>query len=226
VTTVLVVDDESAIRESVGYALRSEGYEVDEAADGAEALASAHAREYDVILLDLILPRVSGLDVCRAVRRESPVPIIMITARGEEVDRVVGLELGADDYVTKPFSVAELVSRVRAVLRRRELDREAGASRLRVGGIEIDHPSHEVIVDGQPQELTMSEYRILALLASAPDRVFTREELMRVLWGVSLSRSRACDIHVANLRRKIERDPAHPRRLLTVRGVGYKLVAV
>jgi two-component system, OmpR family, response regulator RegX3 len=224
-TAVLVVDDEIAIRESVGYALRNEGFDVDEAADGAEALASASAREYDVILLDLILPRVSGLDVCREVRRESPVPIIMVTARGAEMDRVVGLELGADDYVIKPFSIAELVSRVRAVIRRRQLDSES-RPRLQIGGITINHGRHEIVVDGERRDLTVSEYRLLSLLASAPDRVFTREELMDALWGRSLAGSRACDNHITNLRRKIERDPARPQRLLTVRGVGYKLAAV
>jgi two-component system response regulator RegX3 len=224
-TAVLVVDDEIAIRESVGYALRSEGFEVDEAADGAEALASAGKREYDVILLDLILPRVSGLDVCREVRRDSPVPIIMVTARGAEMDRVVGLEIGADDYVTKPFSIAELVSRVRAVIRRRQLDSKS-QPRLQIGGISIDHGSHEIVVDGERRDLTVSEYRLLSVFASAPDRVFSRQELMDALWGRALSGSRACDNHIANLRRKIERDPARPQRLLTVRGVGYKLAAV
>jgi two-component system, OmpR family, response regulator RegX3 len=198
---------------------------VDEAADGAEALASASAREYDIILLDLMLPRVSGLDVCREVRRDSPVPIIVVTARGAEMDRVVGLELGADDYVTKPFSIAELVSRVRAVLRRRQLDSES-QPRLQVGGISINHLSHEVAVDGQRRDLTVSEYRLLSVLASAPERVFTRRELMDALWGRAVDRSRACDNHITNLRRKIEPDPARPQRLLTVRGVGYKLVAV
>jgi DNA-binding response OmpR family regulator len=227
VTAVLVVDDEAGIRESVGYALRREGFDVDEAADGEAALSVARERDYDIVVLDIMLPRVSGLDVCRRLREESSVPILMLTARESEADRVVGLELGADDYVTKPFSLAELVSRVRAILRRRELDRAEGRlARRRVGGLVMDADRHIVEVDGHVQHLTLSEFKLLALLASRPERVFTRREIMHHLWDSEhVGDQRACDIHVSNLRRKIER-PDGPRRIVTVRGVGYKLAPV
>jgi two-component system response regulator RegX3 len=225
---ILVVDDEDAIREAIGYALRGEGYEVAEAADGEEALRAARADGYDVLVLDLMLPKLSGLEICRRLRAESDVPILLLTAKDAEVDRVLGLEAGADDYVTKPFSMAELVSRVRAILRRRELDR--GASRLlalRVGGLTIDLARHRVEVEGARTRLTSSEFRLLALLAGEPERVFTRREIMQHLWESDyVGDQRACDIHVSNIRRKIEREPANPRRLVTVRGVGYRLAAV
>jgi len=155
-TVVLVVDDEEGIRETVGYALRREGFEVDEAADGEEALSAARGRDYDLVVLDVMLPRLSGLDVCRKLRGEGTVPILMLTARESEADRVVGLELGADDYVTKPFSLAELISRVRAILRRRELDRAEGRpARRRVGGLVLDAERHVVEVDGEVRHLTL-----------------------------------------------------------------------
>jgi len=225
---ILVVDDEPAIVDAVVYALRRDGFDVDTAADGREALEAARAGSYDVLVLDLMLPEVSGLDVCRMLRAESDVPIVMLTARDAEVDRVLGLELGADDYVTKPFSTAELVSRVRAILRRRELDRTpAQGGVVRVGNLELDLVRHRVRVDGREVELTPSELSVLSLLAGAPDRVFTRREIMQHLWNSTFVGSeRACDIHVSNLRKKIERDPARPERLLTVRSAGYKLVPV
>jgi two-component system response regulator RegX3 len=225
---ILVVDDEPAIVDAVAYALRREGFDVETLSDGAEALEAARATPFDVLVLDLMLPGLSGLDVCRSLRAESDVPILMLTARDAEVDRVVGLELGADDYVTKPFSLAELVSRVRAILRRRELDRSpAGGAVVRVGGLELDYARHRVRVEGREITLTPSELALLSLLAGAPDRVFTRREIMQHLWDSAyVGDERACDIHVSNLRRKIERDPARPDRLLTVRSVGYKLVAV
>jgi two-component system response regulator RegX3 len=170
----------------------------------------------------------SGLDVCRALRSESDVPIVMLTARDAEVDRVLGLELGADDYVTKPFSTAELVSRIRAILRRRELDRDAQSrTELRAGGVSIDLARHRVQVDGKVVELTPSEFRLLQLLAEEPERVFSRQQIMEHLWQTPyVGDTRACDAHISNLRRKIERDHRHPQRLVTVREVGYKLVAV
>ncbi|HEX6700590.1 MAG TPA: response regulator transcription factor [Gaiellaceae bacterium] len=223
---ILVVDDEPAIVDAVAYGLRREGFEVDAVGDGPAALEAARGRPYDVVVLDLMLPSLSGLDVCRTLRAESNVPILMLTARDAEVDRVLGLELGADDYVTKPFSVAELVSRVRAILRRRELDRgPVDGAVVRVGGLELDYARHRVRVDGREVELTPSELSLLALLAGAPDRVFTRRQIMQHLWESSyVGDERACDVHVSNLRRKIERDPARPDRLLTVRSAGYKLV--
>jgi two-component system response regulator RegX3 len=225
---ILVVDDEPAIVDAVSYALRREGFEVDTAADGAEALDTARATPYDVLVLDLMLPGLSGLEVCRTLRSESDLPILMLTARDAEVDRVLGLELGADDYVTKPFSVAELVSRVRAILRRRELDRSpAHGAVVRAGSLELDLVRHRVRVDGREVEVTPSELAILSLLAAEPDRVFSRREIMQHLWSSTyVGDERACDIHISNLRRKIERDPSLPERLVTVRAVGYKLVPV
>jgi two-component system response regulator RegX3 len=223
---ILVVEDEPAIAEAVSYALRDAGYAVDAVADGGEAVDAARERPYDLMILDLLLPGLPGLDVCRAVRAESDLPIVMLTARDAELERVVGLEIGADDYVTKPFSVAELVSRVRALLRRRELDRGRRSFLQRVGGLELDIPHHAATIDGRPLQLTRSEFRLVTLLASDVGRVFTRDELVRHLWESDfLGDRRAIDVHVSNLRRKLEADPRNPRRLLTVRGIGYKLVA-
>jgi DNA-binding response OmpR family regulator len=224
---IVVVDDEQAIVDAVSYALRAEGFEVEVCMTGEEALAAVDRESFDLAVLDVMLPDLSGVEICRRVRARSDVPILMLTARDAEVDRVVGLDAGADDYVTKPFSMAELLSRVRAILRRRALDRETDRSTLRVGGLVLDLERHEAEVDGSPVRLTVSELKLLALLARQPERVFTREELMRHLWESDhLGDERACDAHVANLRRKIEVDPAQPTRIVSVRGVGYKLVAV
>jgi two-component system, OmpR family, response regulator RegX3 len=226
-TRILVVDDEPAIRESVAYAFEREGYDVVAVEDGETALSRARSEFFDAVILDVVLPGRSGTDVCRELRAVSSVPILMLTARTTELDRVVGLELGADDYVAKPFSVAELVARVRAILRRRELDRAPGGEVRRVGGLELDFRRHEVRVDGRTVELTPMEFRLLALFADEPERAFDRRELVRQLWESDhVGDERACDAHVVNLRRKIERDPAEPKRLVTVRGVGYKLVPV
>jgi two-component system response regulator RegX3 len=225
-SSVLVVDDERAILDAVEYALRSEGFAVKTSIDGEGALEAVREQPFDVIVLDLMLPGLSGIEVCRRLRAESDVPILILSARDAEVDRVLGLESGADDYVTKPFSMAELVSRVRAILRRRELDRGADETFVRrVGRLELDLRRHVANVDGAPLQLTPSEFKILALLAEQPERVFSRREIMEHLWQSEyVGDQRACDIHITHLRRKIERDPAHPDRLLTVRGVGYKLV--
>jgi two-component system response regulator RegX3 len=221
---ILVVDDEDAIRDAVSYALRSEGYDVGDRATGEAALDAARDERWDLLVLDVMLPGVSGVEVCRRLRGESDVPILLLTARDAEVDRVLGLETGADDYVTKPFSMAELVSRVRAILRRRELDLRAVVTRI--GALELDAARHEVRVDGSPVRLTPTEFRLLALLA-AEHRTFTRREIMQHLWESSyVGDERAADVHVANIRRKIERDAQEPERLVTVRGVGYRLVAV
>ena len=227
-TKILVAEDEPAILDAVAYTLRGEGYDVETVEDGERALAEAREREYDLMILDLMLPRLSGTEVCRRVREESPLPIIMLTARSAEADRVLGLEIGADDYVTKPFSMPELVGRVRALLRRRELDRAtAGGGALRVGSLELDPYRHAVTVDGQPRQLTPSEFKILRLLASEPERVFSRREIMQHLWDSEyVGDQRACDIHISNLRRKVERDPDRPERIVTVRGIGYKLMVV
>jgi two-component system, OmpR family, response regulator RegX3 len=227
VSRVLVIDDEPAIRDAVGYSLRAEGFDVDVLGDGEAGLAAALDDPYDVVVLDLMLPGVSGTDVCRRLRAESAVPIIMLTARGAELDRVLGLEIGADDYVTKPFSMAELIGRVRAIIRRRELDRPGSGGKLRVGSLELDPMRHEARVDGEMKRLTPSEFKLLLLLAEEPERVFSRREIMQHLWDSDyVGDQRACDIHVSNLRQKLESDPANPERIVTVRGVGYKLAAV
>jgi two-component system response regulator RegX3 len=223
---ILLVDDDPGILDVVSYGLAAEGFEVETAADGEQALAAARSRSFDGVVLDVMLPDLSGTVVCRRVRAESTVPILMLTAKDAELDRVLGLEFGADDYVTKPFSMPELVSRVRAILRRRELDRRASEGGIReVGDLRLDLPRHRVQVEGAAVTLTPSEFRILALLASAPERVFSRRQIMEHLSDTPfLADERACDVHIFKLRRKIERDPAQPERLVTVRGIGYKLV--
>jgi DNA-binding response OmpR family regulator len=226
VTRILVAEDEAAILDAVAYTLQGEGYEVQGVADGETALAQALDGDYDLLVLDLMLPKLSGTEVCRRIRAQSPLPIIMLTARSAEADRVLGLEIGADDYVPKPFSMPELVGRVRALLRRRELDR-GGAALRRVGGLELDPYRHRVVVDGEERDLTPSEFKLLALLASKPEHAFTRREIMQHLWDSSyVGDQRACDLHISNLRRKVENDAAHPERILTVRGVGYMLATV
>jgi two-component system, OmpR family, response regulator RegX3 len=225
---VLLVDDEPDIVEPLAYALEQDGFQVVSVAEGQAALDLARSNTFDVVILDVMLPGMSGIDVCRTLRNESDVPIVMLTARDAEVDRVLGLELGADDYVTKPFSTAELASRVRAILRRRELDREPRSrSEVRVGGVVVDLARHAVTVDGRDVPMTPSEFRLLLLLANEPDRVFTRQQIMEHLWQTPyIGDTRACDAHISNLRRKVERDPAHPERIVTVRETGYKLVPV
>jgi two-component system, OmpR family, response regulator RegX3 len=224
---ILVVDDEVAISDAVSYTLRGEGFDIDVRDDGESALEAARATAYDLVILDLMLPSLSGMEVCRRLRSEGDVPILLLSARDAEVDRVLGLEGGADDYVTKPFSMAELVSRVRAILRRRDLDRRGAAAVRRVGGLTIDLERHEVAIDGTPTHLTPSEFRLLALLSSEPGRAFSRAELVRELWDSSFTADeRACDSHVANLRRKVEPDASQPQRIVSVRGVGYRLDAV
>jgi two-component system response regulator RegX3 len=221
---ILVVEDEPAIADAVEYALEAEGFDVDAVGDGNVALERARTEAYDLLVLDLMLPGLSGVEVCRRLRQESPVPILMLTAKDGEVDRVLGLEVGADDYVTKPFSVPELIARVRALLRRRELDSTRSGAELRVGDLVLDLAKHEAKVGGEKIPLTVFELKLLALLASEPGRVFSRREVMRHLWNSSfVGNERACDLHVSNIRRKIERDPSRPERLVTVRGAGYKL---
>jgi two-component system response regulator RegX3 len=227
VNRILVVDDEPAIRDAVSYALRSEGFAVDVASDGEAALEAALGAKHDVVVLDLMLPGMSGMEACRRIRAESAVPIIMLTARGAELDRVLGLEVGADDYVTKPFSMAELIGRIRAILRRRELDRSGRTAKVQVGSLELDPMRHEARVDGDPKRLTPSEFKLVLLLAEQPERVFSRREIMQHLWDSDyVGDQRACDIHISNLRQKLERDPGRPERIVTVRGVGYKLAEV
>ena len=222
-TRVLVVDDEDAIRDAVAYVLRSDGNEVEVAPNGADAVGAVEDGSFDLVVLDVMLPDISGVEVARRVRAQSDVPIIMLTARSSETDLVVGFEAGADDYVAKPFSAHELVSRARAILRRRRIDQGAQHELQCFGDVELDLLRHEVHVAGRPVRLTPTEYRLLVKLGEA-DRAFGRRELLEAAWDtVFVPDPRSCDVHVANLRRKLEDDPASPRRVLTVRGVGYRL---
>jgi len=222
VARILVVDDEPKIVQLVRDYLERAGFAVSTARDGNEALMRAHQERPDLIVLDLGLPGLDGLEVTRRLRRDSGVPIIMLTARHEETDKVVGLELGADDYVTKPFSPRELEARVRAVLRRHTGD--AAAEVLRAGDLTVDIPRLRVDVSGRSVELTATEFQLLTALSRQPGRVFTRAQLLDAIHGVAFdSYERAIDAHVKNIRRKIEPDPRVPRYLLTVYGVGYRL---
>ena len=218
---ILVVDDEQSIRTIVEYALKDAGFEVVTAGRGDDALAAMERDPVDLVVLDVMLPGMDGLEVCQRIRSERSVPIIMLSARGEELDKVLGLELGADDYVTKPFSPRELVSRVKANLRRGRMDGEHEDS-LRFGNLEIDPVARSVMRDGSEIVLTLSEFEILLKLARSPRRVFTRQELMDHLWkGTFYGDLRSVDVHVRHLRQKVERDASHPVLIKTVRGVGY-----
>jgi DNA-binding response OmpR family regulator len=222
---VLVVDDEPRIVQLVRDYLERAGFAVSVARSGSEALMRARQDRPDLIVLDLGLPGLDGLEVTRRLRRDSGVPIIMLTARDDETDKVVGLELGADDYVTKPFSPRELTARVRAVLRRH--DRDAGAEVIHAGDLVLDVPRLRAKVAGHPISLTATEFQLLAALARQPGRVFTRSQLLDAIHGVAYeSYERAIDAHVKNIRRKLEPDPRAPRHLLTVYGVGYRLTDV
>jgi two-component system alkaline phosphatase synthesis response regulator PhoP len=221
--TILVIDDEPKILQIARDYLENAGYRVIEAGDGQGALQRAQSEQPDLVVLDLGLPGMDGLDVCRQLRRNSDVPIIMLTARGEESDKLVGLELGADDYIVKPFSPKEMVARVRAVLRRFDRAQEPGDV-LRAGQIELDIPRMCLSVAGREVELTPTEFDLLAALAAQPGRIFSRAQLLDAIHGVAIeSYERAIDAHVKNIRRKIEPDPRQPRYVLTVYGVGYKL---
>jgi len=220
--TVLVVEDEMKIARLVRDYLEHAGFDVVVTGDGNAAIASARGRKPDLVVLDLGLPGRDGLDVTRELRRTSNIPIVMLTARGEESDRVVGLELGADDYVVKPFSPKELVARVRAVLRRTQATR-AGPETIRVADVEVDLARMRVHVGGRPVDLTPTEFELLATLAREPGRVFTRGQLLDAVHGWAIeSYERAIDAHVKNIRKKIEPTPGKPRYVLTVHGVGYR----
>ena len=211
---ILIADDEPSVRDSVGYALAQEGFEVTGAADGDEATEKlGDGIPFDLLILDIMMPGPSGLDICRDVRSRSAVPIIILTAKDAEVDKVVGLEVGADDYVTKPFSVRELLGRVRAQLRRRELDRSplAQAVRIEAGPVAIDLVRHLATVRGEQVNLTRSEFQLLRLLAARPGEVFPRPQIMEELWQTEFDGDeRACDVHISNLRQKVERDAQPP----------------
>jgi DNA-binding response OmpR family regulator len=222
--TILLVDDEDAVQKLLTYPLEQEGFRVLQARDGQEALQRFEREQVDLVVLDLMLPNVDGLEVCRRLRAQSPVPIIMLTARDDELDKVVGLELGADDYITKPFSIREFRSRVRALLRRSALGtRDNGRELIALDGVEIDAARRTVHVNGRPVSLTYVEFELLKAMAAKPGRVFTRQALLEALWGNAAYREpRTIDVHVRHLREKLEADPREPELILTVRGVGYR----
>jgi DNA-binding response OmpR family regulator len=224
---ILLVDDEQSIQTLLSYPLRKEGYNVVQALDGRQALERFAEQPFDLVVLDVMLPKLDGFEVCRRLRSRSTVPIIMLTARTEEIDKVVGLELGADDYITKPFSLREFSSRIKAALRRAELGRPAETAPdeapLEVGQLRIDFPKRSVRVRGREAQLTYVEFEILAALARAPGRVFTRDMLLARIWGDSAYRDpRTIDVHIRHLREKLELDAKDPEYLFTVRGVGYR----
>ena len=224
-STILLVDDEDSVQKLLTYPLERDGFRVVQARDGEQALRMFGDQRIDLVVLDLMLPKVDGLEVCKRLRADSNVPIIMLTARGEELDKVLGLELGADDYITKPFSIREFRSRVRALLRRAGLPRERQpeVETLESGELRIDPARRTVELAGEPVQLTYVEFELLTTLATEPARVFTREMLLRALWGDSAYREpRTIDVHVRHLREKLERDPREPDYIFTVRGVGYR----
>ncbi|MDP9304235.1 MAG: response regulator transcription factor [Actinomycetota bacterium] len=224
-STILLVDDEDSIQKLLTYPLEREGYRVLQARDGEEALTRFASERVDLVVLDIMLPKLDGLEVCKRLRAESEVPIIMLTARDDELDKVLGLELGADDYITKPFSIREFRSRVRALLRRASVVRQVdeGDDLITAEGLTIDLSRRAVEVGGERVQLTYVEFELLRILASHPGRVYSRRMLLEALWGGADYREpRTIDVHVRHLREKLERDPAEPGYILTVRGVGYR----
>jgi DNA-binding response OmpR family regulator len=224
-STILLVDDEDSIQKLLTYPLEREGYRVLQARDGEEALTRFASERVDLVVLDIMLPKLDGLEVCKRLRAESEVPIIMLTARDDELDKVLGLELGADDYITKPFSIREFRSRVRALLRRASVVRQVndGDELITAEGLTIDLSRRVVEVGGERVQLTYVEFELLRILASHPGRVYSRRMLLEALWGGADYREpRTIDVHVRHLREKLERDPAEPGYILTVRGVGYR----
>ena len=224
--TILLVDDEDSVRKVLAFPLEKDGYEVVQAADGEEALTRFDERDIDLVVLDIMLPRLDGLEVCKRLRATSTVPIIMLTARDDELDKVIGLELGADDYITKPFSIREFRSRVRALLRRAtalQAPAPADEERIERDGLVIDVPRRTVTVDGSDVQLTYVEFELLRALAASPGRVFSRRMLLESLWKSADYRDpRTIDVHVRHLREKLEAEPRTPEYILTVRGVGYR----
>jgi DNA-binding response OmpR family regulator len=225
-STILLVDDEESVQKLLTYPLERDGFRVVHAWDGEEALARFAEENVDLVVLDLMLPRLDGLEVCKRLRAQSTVPIIMLTARDDELDKVLGLELGADDYITKPFSIREFRSRVRALLRRAAAPRPGDRDDdevIDVAGVRIDVPRRTVVAHGKDVQLTFVEFELLRLLASSPGRVFSRRQLLeRLRGGADYREPRTIDVHVRHLREKIERDPHEPELIMTVRGVGYR----
>jgi DNA-binding response OmpR family regulator len=222
---ILLVDDEQAVQTLLTYPLRRDGYEVIAASDGQEALRRFAEQRFDLVVLDLMLPKLDGIEVCRRMRSRSQVPIIMLTAKGDEIDKVVGLEMGADDYITKPFSMREFRSRVKAALRRSRMPGagQAVSEPIAIGDLHIDFERRAVTVRTEPVQLTFVEFEILGALARAPGRVMSRETLLQHVWGDSDYRDpRTVDVHIRHLREKVERQSRSPEYLLTVRGVGYR----
>jgi two-component system response regulator RegX3 len=225
-TRLLVIEDEASIADPLAYMLEREGFEVAVAATGPAGLEEFARSGADLVLLDLMLPGLAGTEVCRTLRQTSSVPIIMLTARDSEVDKVVGLELGADDYVTKPFSHRELVARIRAVLRRRSEPEAAGSSALESGPVRMDVDRHRVTVDGEPVQLPLKEFELLEILLRNAGRVLTRQQLIDRVWGSDyVGDTKTLDVHVKRLRAKLEPEPGSPKYLTTVRGLGYKFEA-
>jgi len=225
-TTILVVEDEDSFVDALMVGLKREGFRVQVARDGSQALAMFDAVDPDLVLLDVMLPKVSGIDVCREIRSKSRVPIIMVTAKGSEIDTVVGLEVGADDYVTKPYRLRELVARIRAVLRRRpmaSLEPVLSGEELAVGDVSLDPERHEVVIRDELVTLPLKEFELLALLLEHAGRVLTRETLIDRVWGIDyVGDTKTLDVHIKRLRTKVEVDPANPTRIVTIRGLGYK----
>jgi DNA-binding response OmpR family regulator len=222
--TILVVDDEPTLRETLAEALDADGFRVVTAADGREALGRFREHHPDLVVLDLMLPELSGVEVCRIIRRESRVPILMLTAKSSELDKVVGLELGADDYVTKPFSLRELSARIRALLRRIEQRETEGPASVSLGDLTVDLAGHRLLRDGEPVPVKPKVFDLLAFLLRHPGQVFSREKLLEHVWGYDYAgESRTVDVHVHWLRMAIEPDPSRPSYIQTVRGVGYVL---
>ena len=223
--TILLVDDEDAVQKLLTFPLEREGFRVLQARDGEDALRRFGGERVDLVVLDLMLPKLDGLEVCRRLRAQSSVPIIMLTARDDELDKVVGLEIGADDYITKPFSIREFRSRVRALLRRAALGGQSdGRDVIRANGLAIDLARRTVTIDDRPVDLTYVEFELVRTMASRPGRVFSRQALLEALWGDYAYREpRTIDVHVRHLREKLEPDPHEPQLIQTVRGVGYRL---
>ncbi|MBM4236440.1 MAG: response regulator transcription factor [Firmicutes bacterium] len=221
---VLVVDDEKTLVKALTFNLEKEGFRVEQAYDGAEALKKVFALKPDIVVLDLMLPQVDGFDVCRQIRKKTDVPIIMLTARGEDIDKVLGLELGADDYLTKPFNSRELVARIKAILRRSLFREEETKKVAQIGNLQVDLLRHRVRLDGKDINLTSKEFALLSFLVANAGNVYSREQLLEQVWGYDYYGDvRTVDVHIRHLREKLEQDPGNPNLILTVWGTGYKI---